>query len=60
MNRAALLSMAVGLGLLAGQPGLAAPPPPADLYGVKDADVVPSGVAELARLQGQGFVYIHP
>lgn len=33
---------------------------PADLYGVSDADIVPSGVAEIARLQGQGFVYIHP
>ena len=33
---------------------------PADLYGVQDADIVPSGVAELARLQGQGYVYIHP
>ena len=33
---------------------------PADLYGVQVADIVPSGVAELARLQGQGYVYIHP
>lgn len=33
---------------------------PADLYGVTGADIVPSGVAELARLQGLGFVYIHP
>ncbi len=33
---------------------------PADLYGVKDEDVVPSGVAEIARLQGLGYVYIHP
>ncbi|MEQ1781203.1 MAG: DsrE family protein [Hyphomonadaceae bacterium] len=31
-----------------------------DVYGVAEADIVPSGVAELARLQGQGFVYIHP
>jgi intracellular sulfur oxidation DsrE/DsrF family protein len=31
-----------------------------DLYGVKAEDVVPSGVAEIARLQGLGFVYIHP
>ena len=31
-----------------------------DLYEVKPEDVVPSGVAEIARLQGQGFVYIHP
>ena len=29
------------------------------LYGVKADDVVPSGVAELARLQGMGFAYIH-
>lgn len=33
---------------------------PADLYGVKEDDLVPSGVAEIARLQGLGFVYIHP
>jgi intracellular sulfur oxidation DsrE/DsrF family protein len=33
---------------------------PADLYHVADADVVPSGVAEIARLQGLGFVYLHP
>ncbi|MEG3146511.1 DsrE family protein [Sphingomonas sp. RT2P30] len=33
---------------------------PAELYGVRDEDVVPSGVAEIARLQGLGFVYIHP
>ena len=31
-----------------------------DLYAVKPEDVVPSGVAEIARLQGQGFVYLHP
>ena len=31
-----------------------------DVYGVTEADIVPSGVAELARLQGLGFVYIHP
>jgi uncharacterized protein len=30
-----------------------------ELYGVKAEDIVPSGVAELARLQGMGFVYIH-
>jgi intracellular sulfur oxidation DsrE/DsrF family protein len=29
------------------------------LYGVKKEDIVPSGVAELARLQQMGFVYIH-
>jgi intracellular sulfur oxidation DsrE/DsrF family protein len=33
---------------------------PADLYGVTGDDVVPSGVAEIARLQGLGFVYLHP
>jgi intracellular sulfur oxidation DsrE/DsrF family protein len=33
---------------------------PEDLYRVSPEDVVPSGVAEIARLQGQGFVYIHP
>ncbi|MEE7449747.1 hypothetical protein MRF4_19085 [Methylobacterium radiotolerans] len=32
----------------------------AALHGVSEDDVVPSGVAELARLQGLGFVYIHP
>ena len=29
------------------------------LYGVMQTDIVPSGAAELARLQGMGFVYIH-
>lgn len=33
---------------------------PADLHGVTEADVVPSGVAEIARLQGKGYAYIHP
>jgi intracellular sulfur oxidation DsrE/DsrF family protein len=33
---------------------------PEDLYKVKDEDVVPSGVAEIARLQGLGYVYVHP
>ncbi len=33
---------------------------PAALYKVGAGDVVPSGVAELARLQGLGFVYLHP
>jgi intracellular sulfur oxidation DsrE/DsrF family protein len=33
---------------------------PDQLYQVKAADVVPSGVAEIARLQGLGFVYEHP
>lgn len=31
-----------------------------DLHGVTDADVVQSGVAEIARLQQEGFVYLHP
>lgn len=31
-----------------------------DLYDVTKADIVPSGVAELAHLQSQGFVYIKP
>lgn len=31
-----------------------------DLYMVEEADIVPSGVAELAILQGQGFSYIKP
>ena len=30
------------------------------LYGVGEDDLVPSGVAELTRLQGMGFAYIHP
>lgn len=29
------------------------------LYGVSEWDIVPSGVAELARLQQLGFVYVH-
>ena len=33
---------------------------PDDLYKVPPDDIVISGVAELARLQGLGFVYIHP
>lgn len=33
---------------------------PEDLYKVEAADIVPSGVAEIARLQGQGYVYVHP
>ena len=33
---------------------------PSDLYGVQEGDVVTSGVAEIARLQGLGFVYLHP
>mgnify|MGYP001809731354 CR=1 FL=1 len=31
-----------------------------DLYDVDKADIVPSGVAELSRLQMQGYTYIHP
>lgn len=31
-----------------------------DLYDVADADIVPSGVAELARLQAMGYTYIKP
>ena len=32
----------------------------ADLYDVDAADIVPSGVAELARLQAMGYTYIKP
>lgn len=32
----------------------------ADLYDVSKDDIVPSGVAELAHLQGQGFSYVKP
>ncbi len=31
-----------------------------DLYDVDKADIVPSGVAELARLQTKGYTYIKP
>ena len=31
-----------------------------DLYDVSKADIVPSGVAELAHLQAQGYAYIKP
>jgi len=31
-----------------------------DLYDVDAADIVPSGVAELARLQAMGYTYIKP
>jgi len=31
-----------------------------DLYDSSEADVVPSGVAELAHLQSQGYTYIKP
>ncbi len=31
-----------------------------ELHGVTEADIVPSGVAEIVRLQGMGFAYVHP
>ncbi|MBI6630089.1 DsrE family protein [Pontibaca sp. S1109L] len=31
-----------------------------DLYDVWESDIVPSGVAELAHLQAQGYTYIKP
>ena len=31
-----------------------------DLYDVSKADIVPSGVAELAKLQAMGYTYIKP
>lgn len=31
-----------------------------DLYNVEQSDIVPSGVAELAKLQQQGYMYIKP
>ena len=31
-----------------------------DLFDVYEEDIVPSGVAELARLQGMGYTYIKP
>ncbi len=31
-----------------------------DLYNVSEADIVPSGVAELSHLQMQGYTYIKP
>jgi hypothetical protein len=31
-----------------------------DLYDVSKSDIVPSGVAELAHLQAQGYTYIKP
>lgn len=33
---------------------------PVHLYDLNDGDIVPSGVAELAYLQGQGYSYIKP
>lgn len=34
--------------------------PEMDLYDVDKADIVPSGVAEVARLQAMGYAYIKP
>lgn len=34
--------------------------PESDIYDFSESDVVPSGVAELAILQGQGFAYVKP
>lgn len=31
-----------------------------DLYDVSEADIVPSGVAEIAKLQGMGYSYVKP
>jgi intracellular sulfur oxidation DsrE/DsrF family protein len=31
-----------------------------DLYNVSDSDIVPSGVAEVAKLQQEGYAYIKP
>jgi hypothetical protein len=31
-----------------------------DLYNVDESDIVPSGVAEVAKLQQEGYVYIKP
>ena len=31
-----------------------------DLFDVNENDIVPSGVAELARLQQKGYTYIKP
>lgn len=31
-----------------------------DLFDLKDSDIVPSGVAEIAYLQSQGFAYLRP
>lgn len=32
----------------------------AELYKVEETDIVASGAAEIARLQGLGYVYVHP
>jgi intracellular sulfur oxidation DsrE/DsrF family protein len=31
-----------------------------DLYDVDEADIVPSGVAEIAKLQAEGYTYLRP
>ncbi len=31
-----------------------------NLYGVKETDIVPSGIAHLVYLQQQGYFYVHP
>ncbi len=31
-----------------------------DLYDIDDADIVPSGVAEIAKLQAEGYSYLRP
>jgi intracellular sulfur oxidation DsrE/DsrF family protein len=31
-----------------------------DLFGLKKSDIVPSGVAEIAKLEQEGFAYIRP
>jgi intracellular sulfur oxidation DsrE/DsrF family protein len=31
-----------------------------DLWGVKEQDIVPNGIAEIAHLQSQGFTYVKP
>lgn len=34
--------------------------PDTELYGVKREDIIASGVAEVAMLQGQGYIYVKP
>lgn len=34
--------------------------PSTDLYDVAETDIVPSGVAEISHLQGQGYTYLRP
>ncbi len=33
---------------------------PSDLFGLKKSDIVPSGVAEIAKLEEEGYAYIRP